>query len=175
MASASGAALRLAKPQDAQALPAIEEAAGQMFAGIAGYTAVAANKPISAPRHRALIAKRHCLVAADGQRIAGFITCEPMRHELHIWELSVHPDYQRQGLGERLLRGVVIDAGNQGFSALTLTTFRDIPWNAPFYTRLGFVEVEDAESHPRLADLLDKEAKAGSAYDSRIAMIRFLS
>lgn len=40
MASASGAALRLAKPQDAQALPAIEEAAGQMFAGMAGYTAV---------------------------------------------------------------------------------------------------------------------------------------
>lgn len=69
----------------------------------------------------------------------------------------------------------MIDAGNQGFSALTLTTFRDIPWNAPFYTRLGFVEVEDVESHARLADLLDKEAKAGSAYDSRIAMIRFLS
>ena len=38
-----------------------------------------------------------------------------------------------------------------GLPCLTLTTFRDVPWNAPWYSRLGF---EPAPDEPRLAELL---------------------
>ncbi|GMN13935.1 GNAT family N-acetyltransferase [Altererythrobacter sp. MTPC7] len=167
-------AIRLARPADADGLPEIEKAAGALFAGLPGYESIADHSPLTAQRYASLIAKRHCLVAADGDRIAGFIACEPFRRELHIREMSVHPRFQRQGLGERLVRATIIDARNEGFDALTLTTFRDIPWNAPFYARLGFVIVEDSSNHARLHDLLEEEDIAAPAGDRRVAMIRFL-
>ena len=57
---------------------------------------------------------------------------------------------------------------------MTLTTFRDLPWNGPFYTRIGFVEVEDLAAHPRLAEEIAAEIKAGLPAERRIAMIHFL-
>lgn len=175
MSAARPAAIRLARSEDAEAFPKIEVAAGTLFAALPGFEHIAAGEPISVDRHRRLIAKRHCLVAAAGDQIAGFIACEPFRRELHVWELSVHPDFQRQGLGARLLRGAMIDAHNAGFSAMTLTTFRQVPWNAPFYERLGFIEVEDSRSKARLDALLDAEEKAGLNREQRVAMIRFLA
>ena len=44
---------------------------------------------------------------------------------------------------------------------MTLTTFRDVAWNGPFYSRIGFAEVEDLEAHPRLAKELAEEADDG--------------
>ncbi len=51
------------------------------------------------------------------------------------------PAFQQRGIGGGLMRACMIDARNSGFCALTLTTFRDVAWNAPFYSRLGFFEV----------------------------------
>jgi len=73
-----------------------------------------------------------------------------------------------------MIRACGIDAGNAGFSALTLTTFRDVPWNAPFYARLGFVEIAEPEEHLRLSSELENEARAGLKPAQRVAMIRFL-
>ncbi len=163
--SATNWSIRLAKPEDADHLPNIERAAGKLFES---------NHAIPPERHRKLIAKGHCLIAVSGERIAGFLASEPYGRELHIIELSVHPDFQRQGVGARLMRGCQIDALNSGFSALTLTTFRDVQWNGPFYQRLGFVEVEELDSHARLRDEIAKEISHGLPADQRIAMIRFL-
>jgi hypothetical protein len=73
-----------------------------------------------------------------------------------------------------LLRACLVDAANSGFRAVTLTTFRDVAWNGPFYGRIGFVEVDDLEAHPRLAKELAKEAAAGLPPERRTAMIHFL-
>ncbi len=37
-----------------------------------------------------------------------------------------------------MLEQVIKTARQAAYPAVTLTTFRDVPWNAPFYTRLGF-------------------------------------
>jgi hypothetical protein len=42
---------------------------------------------------------------------------------------------------------------------VTLTTFRDVPWNAPFYRRLGFEVVDELPSG--LAAIRAHEAMAG--------------
>ncbi|MGW7682681.1 GNAT family N-acetyltransferase [Kribbella sp. NPDC054772] len=55
--------------------------------------------------------------------------------------MSVHPAYQGNGIGRRLIDHVDRWAGDQGFPALTLSTFRSVPWNGPYCARLGFVEV----------------------------------
>jgi [ribosomal protein S18]-alanine N-acetyltransferase len=48
------------------------------------------------------------LKAIQDDRIVGFIAGDPRRHEGHtiIVTIAVHPDYQRRGIGERLLREV---------------------------------------------------------------------
>jgi len=120
------------------------------------------------------IARGHCLVAEEGGELVGFLASQPFGRELHVWELDVVPAHQGKGIGAALLRGAMIDAGNAGFAALTLTTFRDIPWNAPFYAKLGFEEVTALDAHPRLAGELAVETDSGLPANMRCAMIRFL-
>jgi ribosomal protein S18 acetylase RimI-like enzyme len=166
--------LRLARTQDAEGMPAIERAAGQLFDGIEGI----ASLPDRGARHRdrllSYIRKGHSLVSHVGDRMAGFLVTEPFGQELHVWELDVHPDFQRRGIGAGLVRACLIDARNAGFRAVTLTTFRDVAWNAPFYARLGFEEVLALDAHPRLASELALEADEGLPAERRCAMIRFL-
>ena len=63
----------------------------------------------------------------------------------HLEQLSVHPDQGRRGIGRALLRAGVEWAGASGYDQLTLITYRDVPWNAPFYASEGFVEIGPAD------------------------------
>lgn len=166
--------LRLARPEDAQAMPPIEQAAAQLFAVDPDLTPLSVGDTRSVEEFGRLIRKGHCLVSHVGAEPAGFLVSEPFRRELHIWEMDVHPRFQRRGIGAGLVRAAMIDARNAGFKALTLTTFRDLAWNAPFYARLGFEEVTALDAHPRLAGELALEADNGLPVERRCAMILFL-
>ena len=115
------------------------------------------------------------MVSFVDERLVGFLVNEPFSRELHIWEMDVDPDYQGRGIGAGLIRACQIDARNSGYSAITLTTFRDLPWNGPFYARLGFEEVTALDAHPRLAGELALEADHGLPVERRCAMIHFLN
>ena len=166
--------LRLARKGDAELMPAIEAGAGKMFADIEGLAGIAGTHTLPVDRLEKYIRKGHCLVAHVGAAMAGFLVNEPFSRELHIWEMDVHPDYQQRGIGAGLLRACLIDARNSGFKAVTLTTFVDVPWNAPFYAKLGFEEVTALDAHPRLAGELAVEADHGLPAERRCAMIAFL-
>jgi len=163
--------LRLARAEDAAAMPAIERAAAAAFAPDTGIDPTHTRSEADFAR---LIRKGHCLTAYVGEAVAGFLVAEPFRPEVHIWEMDVAPPYQRRGIGAGLVRAAMIDAKNTGFKALTLTTFRDLAWNAPFYARLGFEEVTAIDAHPRLAGELANEADDGLPAERRCAMICFL-
>ena len=145
--SATNWSLRLARPADAEFMPEIERAAGSLFEAVDGLAGLFGNRTIPLERLVRYIRKGHCLTAHSGERMIGFLVCEPFRRELHIWEIDVHPDFQGQGVGAGLLRACMIDARNSGFAAITLTTFRDIPWNSPFYKSRGFEEVTALDAH----------------------------
>lgn len=170
--------LRLARPADAAFMPEIERAASVLFADDPDLSDVDFDDLWEEPELAQMIRKGHCLVAhaSDnmGERMAGFLVSQPFRRELHIWEMDVHPDFQQRGIGAGLMRAAQIDARNSGFKALTLTTFRDLAWNAPFYARLGFEEVTALDAHPRLAGELANEADDGLPASRRCAMIHFL-
>lgn len=166
--------LRLARPADAEFMPAIESAAAVLFADDPDLKGLDFDDPWEPPELERLIRKGHCLVSHVGEKMAGFLVTEPFNRELHIWEMDVHPRYQKRGIGAGLLRAAQIDARNSGFRALTLTTFRDLAWNAPFYARLGFEEVVALDAHPRLAAELANEADDGLPVERRCAMIHFL-
>ena len=53
---------------------------------------------------------------------------------------------------------------------MTLTTFRELPWNAPFYRGLGFRALDPAEYGPDLAELVAKEDAAGLSARERVVM-----
>lgn len=166
--------LRLARPADAAAMPAIEAAAASAFAAVPELAGVDFSAGRSEQDFARLIRRGHCLAAHVGEVMAGFLVAEPFRRELHIWEMDVLPAYQRRGIGAGLVRAAQIDARNTGFRALTLTTFRDVAWNAPFYARLGFDEVTAIDAHPRLAGELANEVDDGMPATRRCAMICFL-
>ncbi len=79
----------------------------------------------------------HSLLAEAAGQPIGFILTEPLDDALFIVEVAVHQDWQHQGIGRMLLKQVIEGAQQMGYPAVTLTTFREVPWNAPFYTRLG--------------------------------------
>lgn len=166
--------IRLARPADADFLPAIERRAAELFRDDPDCARLDFDDVWTAQEHRRLIAKGHCLIAEVGEEVVGFLATQPFGRELHLWEMDVLPAFQGRGIGAVLLRACLIDAENAGFRAVTLTTFRDLPWNGPFYTRLGFIEVEDLAAHPRLAGEIAEEIAAGLPEGRRIAMIRFL-
>jgi GNAT superfamily N-acetyltransferase len=166
--------LRLARASDAEAMPAIERAAAVAFADEPGLASLDLTGSRSEADYARLIRKGHCLVAHVGEAMAGFLVAERFSRELHIWEMDVAPPFQRRGIGAGLVRAAQIDARNSGIAALTLTTFRDVPWNAPFYARLGFDEVTALDAHPRLAGELANEVDDGLPADLRCAMICFL-
>ncbi|OZA91347.1 MAG: GNAT family N-acetyltransferase [Erythrobacter sp. 34-65-8] len=171
---ANGWSLRLARPEDAKLMPAIEARAAELFAAVDGLESLAGQDTIPVERLLRYIAKGHCLAAHADDTMAGFLVNEPFGRELHIWELSVDPAYQQRGIGAGLLRACMVDARNSGFKAITLTTFRDVAWNGPFYERLGFEEVVALDAHPRLAGELALEADNGLPIERRCAMISFL-
>ena len=166
--------LRLARPDDADFMPQIERAASVAFADDPDLADLDFDDVWEPDELARLIRKGHCLVSHVDEEMAGFLASEPYGRELHIWEMDVHPKFQKRGIGAGLIRAAQIDARNSGFKALTLTTFRDLAWNAPFYSRLGFEEVTALDAHPRLAGELADEAEHGLPADRRCAMIHFL-
>ena len=98
----------------------------------------------------------------------GFLGAHRDGGELHILEFDVKASHQGKGLGRLLLNHVIAWARAEGLSELTLTTFRDIPWNGPFYAAMGFAEISEADMPRHLAETL--EAERARNLEERCAM-----
>jgi GNAT superfamily N-acetyltransferase len=97
----------------------------------------------------------------------GFALVKMLADDLpHLEEIDVHPTHGRRGLGTALVRAVCEWATASGYVMLTLTTFRAVPWNLPFYGRLGFVEIPRETLRPELS----AEAHRGLDPDTRVVM-----
>ena len=88
----------------------------------------------------------------------------------HLEQVSVHPAHAGRRIGARLIDAVLGWAHDRGDRQLTLTTFADVPWNAPYYERLGFRPLPDAALAPQLAAELADERQRFAA--PRLAMVR---
>lgn len=160
--------VRPTRPGDVTALPAIERAAGERFRDYPELAWLAEGEVISAEQHLDYAERGLSWLALANDQPVGFILAELHVSSLFIVELSVHLDWQGKGIGRRLIACVADQARKRGLASLTLTTFRDVPWNAPFYARLGFEYV--TELTPELRQKREEEAEHGLAYDARCAM-----
>ena len=167
--------IRLARDTDAAGMAETETDAATLFAELDQAPVPTLPPARSDDEYRRIIARGRSLSAMVGEDVIGFAAAQGYGRELHLHELSVRRSYQRSGVGTVLLNALAVDAINTGFRAITLNTFRAVPWNAPFYRRHGFVDIDDLDAHPRLKASMEKAEAAGLPLDSRVAMIRFLA
>lgn len=170
----SNFSIRLARIEDAEAFHRVEEDAAGLLREEPSLAGVPVPPSTSAEDYRNTISKGHCLAAAVSEELVGFAAAGRIGRELHLHELSVVRAHQGRRIGATLLTALKIDAANSGMRAITLNTYRDIPWNGPFYARHGFVEVENFEGRSHLSQSLEDAVALGMPRERRCAMICFL-
>lgn len=109
-------------------------------------------------------------VLVEGDPAAGFALIATVDGNLHLEQLAVHPDRMRRGIGGRLVAAVLDHARAAGAPAVTLTTYRDVPWNAPWYERHGFVVWPERAWGPELRALVRRERELGIEVAPRVVM-----
>lgn len=115
------------------------------------------------------------LIAEVDRIPAGFALAIPQDGRGHLLEVAVAADQQRQGYGRALIAAAEDWAVCKGLRELTLTTFRDVAWNAPFYARLGYEIFDIGPDRRELRALIAAEARAKIDRAPRIAMRKSLS
>ncbi|MFI1580583.1 GNAT family N-acetyltransferase [Embleya sp. NPDC020630] len=164
----SDAMMRGASVRDLERLREIEVAAGARFLDV-GMLEIAADEPFSVEELDAYRTGGRCLVA--GEPALAYVIWDLVDGAAHIEQVSVHPDGARRGLGRAMIDRVQAHTG----LALTLTTFRDVAWNAPYYARIGFRALDPAEVTPGLAAIRAHEAALGLDRWPRVCMRRPIS
>ncbi len=169
-------AIRLANLSDVRLLPDIEKSAAQTFLGYEKFSWIAQGNVQTEQDHLNFIQQKMEWVAVNGSdEPIGFINVEKHANSLHICELSVCQRWQGQGIGKQLITHIIDVALVQKIPAITLTTFCDIPWNAPYYQRLGFNIIKHGNVPTELNSILQHEMDAGFQVDERCAMIKLIS
>jgi len=157
-----------AAPHEAPLLPDIERRACDLFLTI---PATAGLPSCMTPLEKFEVAQREHLlwVARLGGSPIGFALVERLGTGLHLEELDVLPEHGRRGVGRALVQEVCRYAQAHRV-VLSLCTFKDVPWNAPFYARAGFRVLRSDEIWPALSERMHEDAARGLISDLRVAM-----
>lgn len=155
--------IRDGRPEEAEALRAVERAAAVRFAavGLPELAAPGDEDLLPAALLEEAARARRLLVAEAADAPVGFALLEWLDDVAYLRELDVTPDAGGRGLGGALLGAACERARALGAASLLLTTFRDVPFNAPFYARHGFLEMPRNACGPALSKQLEYEARAG--------------
>ena len=154
--------IRRARPDELELLLDIEREAGRAFHDV-GMPEIARDDPGTVEDVAG------AWVAVDeADRPVAYLVSTVVDGCAHVEQVSVAPSHARRGLGAALIDHLAAETG----TPLTLTTFRDVPWNAPYYERLGFTVVEPADQGPELAALVREETVRIPGDAPRVAMRR---
>ena len=160
--------VRRAGSGDVAAMRAVEQAAGERFRAL-GMDCIADDPPMAPEELAARVtAGLAWVVEEDAGRpgaetgaSVGYLIAERLEGSLHVEQVSVAPAHAGLGLGGDLIDRAVREAAALGVRELTLTTFAEVPWNAPYYERLGFERLDDAHAAPELLRIRRAEAAHG--------------
>lgn len=162
--------VRRGGPADGEAIQDIEAAADALL--IERFDALDWPPPASAAERSALpgfLLVAEVVVDAGPRVVVGFAHVIEIDGHAHLEQLSVLPAHGRRGIGRRLVGAVLDEARQRGHARVTLRTYAEVPWNAPFYASCGFTESEpDSEFHRRLIDT--ENALQLSVYGRRVQM-----
>ena len=150
----------------------IERDAGRAFAAI-GMPEIADDEPRSVTELESFVSAGHAWVALDASGDpVGYILSSIADGCAHIEQVGVASAHARRGVGAALINRVDAEAAAENRPALTSTTFRDVPWNASYYARLGFAVLGPADQGPELRGLIERETSSIPGDAARVAMRR---
>lgn len=158
--------VRPADPADLPLLAPIEAAGDRLLIELFGpelFTEVTPGEQRAADPGFVLVA---------GRPAVGFAQVLEQDDTAHLQQLVVDPSLHRRGIGTALVESCCDEAARRGHAELTLTTFRDVAFNAPYYARIGFQVVEQPDGV--LARHLEHE-RAYDALSPRLGMVRRLA
>ncbi|MET7952184.1 GNAT family N-acetyltransferase [Micromonospora sp. NPDC005324] len=166
--------IRPAEIDELHVLQGIERAAGECFREI-GMPEIADDAPLPVEILGEYRDAGRAWVAADeaGHPVA-YMLMDLVDNNIHIEQVSVNPHYAHRRIGRSLIDHASGLAADMNFPALTLTTFRDVPWNKPYYERCGFRCLGDDELTPGLRAVREREAQHGLDRWPRVSMRREL-
>lgn len=148
--------VRSARPDDAERMTTIEGAARSLLrhAGVDLDT-------LSLPDGFAESVSWDVAVVAEVEGcVVGMARCTDLGDGwLALDQVSVAPDCARRGVGGQLLAALADLAVADGYRTITGTTFRSVPFNAPFYA--GLAATEDFDPHPAMIERRRVEQSIG--------------
>jgi GNAT superfamily N-acetyltransferase len=167
--------LRPARADDAAATERIETAADALlvdrFGAVDWPPPTPADDRASSPGF--VLVAEHSGDATAAPLVVGFVHVLDLDGHAHLEQLSVLPSFGRRGIGRQLVEGALAEAGRRGHSEITLRTYVDVPWNAPFYETCGFVTTEPQT--PLLIGLVRVEEALGLfEFGARVQMTAVL-
>ena len=152
-------------------LPSVELAAARLLSGHAPESVLSeATSQDDFERSRN---EGHLWVALSDDVPIGFAQVKILEPRVaHLDEIDVHPEHGRRGIGTRLVKAVCEWAALSAYRSVTLATFRDVRWNMPFYSKLGFEVIPREILSPALRLVVDDEARRGLDTTRRVVMRR---
>jgi len=81
------------------------------------------------------------LVALEGDRVAGYIGSQSVMGESDMMNVAVHPDFRRQGIGEKLILALVEELKALENHSLALEVRLSNEPAISLYQKLGFQQV----------------------------------
>ena len=166
--------IRVARPHEVPRLREIEDEAGTIFSGL-GLIDEALDASFPLDDLARLVGLGQVWVGClEDDLPVGMVIASVRDGAVYVEEMDVLPAHGRRGLGARLLGRVCIWAEAQGHAAVTLSTFRDVPWNGPFYRKHGFRDLQPAEWTPGMRAIRETEERQGLRVEARVFMRRDL-
>jgi GNAT superfamily N-acetyltransferase len=160
-----------ARLQDLSRLSAIELAAARLLEGHAPESIL--NETTSLDVLKQAQRDGRLWVALADDLPVGFAHVEVVEPDaVHLEEIDVHPEHGRRGLGAKLVLRVCEWASAHRYGSVTLTTFREVPWNMPFFAQLGFVIVPPEQLSTSLLAIVNDETRRGLNPLRRVVMKR---
>ncbi|MFJ4918672.1 GNAT family N-acetyltransferase [Streptomyces sp. NPDC088725] len=164
--------IRPATAADLPLLQDIEVAAGAGFRAV-GMDEIADDAPPALDVLETYRRAGRAWVAVDhADHPVAYLIHDEVDGAAHIEQVSVHPAAARRRLGSGLIGHLAERAASAGLTALTLTTFAEVPWNAPYYARLGFRTLAEDELTDGLREIRRAEAELGLDAWPRVCMRR---
>lgn len=161
--------IRPARAAEIEVVREIERASATRFVGT-GRAELADDEPTDAATLAQRIEADGLLVADDDGAPVAFVMFRVVEGCAYVEQIDVLPNHARRGIGAGLLDAVAEIARERGLAALTLSTFKDVPFNAPYYARLGFDVVEALT--PGMSEIRAEHEARGLDETARVFMRR---
>jgi GNAT superfamily N-acetyltransferase len=166
----SGYSIRSAHAEELILLAQIERSAAVLFFDTP-YAFLLNDEPLSIDFVRQRFQAGQVWVAVDPDDVVvGFAIAREVDDTIYLQEMDVDPTHGRRGIGAALVKTVIEWARLHDYHAVSLSTFRDLPWNALFYTNLGFRILDESELNVGFQEIRQQELEAGLPISERVIM-----